>query len=907
MRRVTCRGLLLVLSVVCACSSGPRSSQPPRTARAPGRTTAVATGAASSPSTSLEAQPRATREVEGFPCDAPEVPETPDDDPWLDTSPPHPSPMCEAKPNRVEDAERAVMCAPPPARAATTRAPAWDHATPPAHLTEVAKRYALSGAELARLLREGLLVPERLGWDDYTSAFEDVHRSQLPVYVSADAVLHAVYVSHDKVLAELEADVLSGLTRQAIERMHEALREHPARYAKTTAEDLDLYLTVALRLLADGGEPPAPPVVAAASRVAGLVELAQRAPGLVQTDLFGRVRFVDFGAFRPRGHYAPEAAERNPGRADLSRWFRGAMWLSRLELNLVSRSSRSSSPTLDTRATPREVALALALANLAKETAELETLERVDRAWAVFAGAREDVPLRALVDLAERTGIASPDDPDATTKLMRGIGEGFRRTARTHYQVEGTSDLPVIATLLGPRIPPDLGATRDLVHGAVQDRREIPAVEMAWLLGQDRARAHLTNDLARFPTLLGAMEQARDGIRRATKDLATSHDLYTPWLAAVAGLAAKPEGAVPSFHATEAFADMRVASAVAGYAQLRHNHVLLVPMTMDEGGCEIPDGWVDPVPAVYDALLVYADRGAQALESFGKGAAEPFRSLGRTLRVIRRIALRELAGEPLRDEERRFLAMIVQEPRYQRMGYGPSTPIERGWYFDLFRAREDAREPARLVADHFGSVHTGRVDYAGVSGVVTGLFVIDTGGAPRVVVGPVTRAFQAKGSFSPRWSDDDVPRIPKAEPWAATYLAKAVTSPRFTVTTQSAPDGDRVVYEVASESDLGEVTLGLLDHHNVEVASETQLVRGAPGRPAKVVFRLQAPPLADDVRDFGVEGLRVSTRGATFFDTSAGYGLGLIGTSWTTVGTRLVREDVYAGSGRRRAGPARRL
>lgn len=904
MRRSTSACLLACLAFSLAVGCG--SSSPPRGTAPAARAVAVTPTTPAPPAPAASA-PR--RIVAGFDCAAPEEP-TPPPSPasrWDVEEPPlrAEDAMCAAEPKTLEAAARAVVCGPP--AVARTRGPAWDHTTPPAHLDLVARRYALTPDERARLFKDGLVVPERLAYPDYTSAFEDVHRSQLPVYVSADAILHAVYASHDKLLAGVEANAFVPAVEHALEAMHEDLAATPKRYGTSTARDLDLYLTVA-RLLAtpfEDGDVHAPrSALGQDTEAKRLAHLATRAGGTVTLSIFGRERVVDFGAFRPRGHYAPEWAQNNPGRADLSRFYRTAMWLSRLELNLVSRSSRSSAPTLDPRETPREVALALALADVAKRTEALADVEKIDRAWAAFAGKREDVPVRALSELAEKAGVASPDDPDAPRKIASAIGDGYRRTARTHYQVEGTAELPAILTLLGPRVPADSSATRGLVHGEVPNRREIPGAEMAFVLGQDRAEKHLAKDLAAFPSLRAAMVKSRDDVARATGDLSKSADLYTAWLGAVAGLAKRPAGHMASFAETEAFADMRVASTVAGYAQIRHNHVLLVPMTQDEGGCEIPDGWVDPVPATFAALRVYAKRAADALRPFGEEHAASLGELDRTLQVLETIAARELAGEPLRDEDRRFLAMVVQEPRWSHSAYGPSTRRERGWYFGLF-AYDAAREDARLVADYFGSVHDGRVDYAGVSGVAMGLFVIDVGGAPRLAVGPVTRAFQAKGPMAPRWSDDDVDRITRDEPWAASYLARTPKLPSLTVTTKGS-EGDELTFEVASAEAAGPVTLALLDHHNVEVASVTHEVRGAPGRPAKVTFTFTDPRPSAEVAKFGLEGLRIGTASGAVFDTSAAYGLGVVDTRWQVKGGVVKREDVYA-SGPRPTGRGRRL
>ena len=69
----------------------------------------------------------------------------------------------------------------------------------------------------------------------------------------------------------------------------------------------------------------------------------------------------------------------------------------------------------------------------------------------------------------------------------------------------------------------------------------------------------------------------------------TSDDLYSHWLAAVRGLAARPKGTLPSFASTEAYDDLRLSSAIAGFGQLRHAHVLLAGQEYFQGGCEIPD------------------------------------------------------------------------------------------------------------------------------------------------------------------------------------------------------------------------------------------------------------------------------------------------------------------------------
>src|SRR5690606_27956953 len=117
----------------------------------------------------------------------------------------------------------------------------------------------------------------------------------------------------------------------------------------------------------------------------------------------------------------------------------------------------------------------------------------------------------------------------------------------------------------------------------------------------DRARSFLP-DLAAFPTLAPALAGARDELRRSAQ---ASTDVYGMWLKAILALGEAPGGVVPSFVRRDAYADHRLNSALVGYGQLRHTFVLLAAQGYDAYGCEIPDAYVEPLPAVYDALRAH--------------------------------------------------------------------------------------------------------------------------------------------------------------------------------------------------------------------------------------------------------------------------------------------------------------
>jgi hypothetical protein len=120
--------------------------------------------------------------------------------------------------------------------------------------------------------------------------------------VSVDAILSAIYAANDDLIADLETSALLPLTRRTLDALHAALPKAGAAYPPEVAADLDLYLTVARRLL--DGDRVRPTVAGTDELARSLVAQALEAKRLARVELFGRPRLVDFTQHAPRGHYA---------------------------------------------------------------------------------------------------------------------------------------------------------------------------------------------------------------------------------------------------------------------------------------------------------------------------------------------------------------------------------------------------------------------------------------------------------------------------------------------------------------------------------------------------------------------------------------------------------------------------
>jgi hypothetical protein len=685
---------------------------------------------------------------------------------------------------------------------------AWDRKAKPQFLDLIGRRFELQPAELAVINRAGFAVPARLEMRSYAYGYHEIFQSQLPVYITADSIFHAIFASHQTIVERLETVRLSPLLSQALDDMHCALVTAAADYSPEVVRDLDLYLLVARRLLADGDPRPQSAFAdAAVEREAGeLVDKAMTANELATVTLFGRQRLIDFTQYGPRGHYAKEEG--------LQRYFRAAMWASRLEFNLVSRSSRSSAPGMvpDPAETPREALAALALADLATRSGAAKAVADLDAAWAALAGRREDVSIAQLTEL--RAQVGSLTDPGAFDKLKAAIGDRFRRTTRLHPMPEGSRELPAIATLIGPRIVADAGALTLLAHGAVPGRDRVGVADVAYMFGLDHAKTYLARDLAKYPTLGSQLEAARAQVARTPR----SDDLYDAWLTAVRALAIEPKGTLPTFLTGETGKDLRLNTIAAAYGQLKHNYVLVAGQPYAEFGCEIPDGYVEPVPAAYKALIDYAARGAKLaalLDATDRsGVRSHFERVGQVLRVLLTIAEDELAGRPLSVTQRRWLGMVAELNVDLSVETTGHPPMYTGWYFDLFYDRQsDGMRGADYIADYFTSQEA--VTYVGATAPRLGIFVVDTGGPPRAFVGPVARAYEVHGPLGARYSDESARTLPRRdEPWATGYTIAPVPQPS---SLQLSYDADARQLVLTSDRALGPATIKVLDHHRVAV------------------------------------------------------------------------------------------
>lgn len=575
---------------------------------------------------------------------------------------------------------------------------------------------------------------------NFLTGYSHFYIADQPVYFSADALLEPLHHSFDTLLTSLEEHAFRPALSQALAELRAQLGgPQGASLAPETRRDLDLYLSLTLALLEDREVTPV--AGAAASELAELRRVFTAAQGTARLRLFGAEREVDLSQFTPRGHYTASPA--------LQRYFRAVMLLGREGLRLVD--------TQHGRAVLHRPGVAAALGLHALLTpAARSALESFTDGVAAVAGEPEALLFSDLDRLAEGVraagGLARATDAQLEALVEVQRGERPRvATALLHRPdgIAGTVPEPVQFSLSPQRYTPDAmvfsRVTYDRVAaGAV--RRMLPSsLDAAYgALGNEQALALLEPELARFDYAT-ELETSR-ALVDAHEASWWSGSMYAVWLSALRTLsprdALSDAGSLPRAMRTEPWGRRLLAAQLASWAEARHDLVLYASQSYSMiPGCSYPAVYVDPYPALWDALGRWVERGRSVVSHARWDSAQErarweryLAHAGDVLQRLGTLARQERAGQEPSAEQLAWANRAVNA-HLQSVVCTSIEVVDAGWYFDLFEPRLQLGESRAVVAD----VHTAPADADGRP--VGNVLHVGTG-APRelvVLAGPPGR------------------------------------------------------------------------------------------------------------------------------------------------------------------------
>ena len=625
-----------------------------------------------------------------------------------------------------------------------------------------ASSLALDGDEQAVLDARGFVISERQIFPSFVRGYETIYMNDLPVYISADSVLHAVHRSYDDILEAIERTALVSALGTMLGGMRAELAS--ASLDSQVRQDLDLYLAVAKSLLDSQWEleVAAPVAGASASDIEDLTQQAWNANGMQTVELFGVPRDIDFSQMTPRGHYDDQYT--------LAAYFRAMMWLGRVDFRIIE-----TQPDGSQRFHRRQLEGALAMRDLMNTEARA-AWQAIDDTVAAFVGESDNMTLPELDSLltdlgaTDLAGIAELEDEAISQAII--AGEYGTQQICSHLMIDampqgGTLPLNRSFLLLGQRYVVDSHVFSSVVWDRVEEMRMMPdPLDVAFAaLGNDQALPLLEGGLRQYG-YAPQLGQARLLVDEHGEAYWQSN-LYNLWLGALRELSPSTEAAgLPEVATTEPWGRRLLNTQLASWAELRHDTILYAKQSYTTGAtCEFPDAYVDPYPEAFARLAQFAELG-QGLVSrlpidsasyLGGRITSYFSSLRTVATTLAEMAEYQRTGTEHTAEHLAFINQAVSV--VQLPDCVPRYGAE-GWYAHLFFDTEGAVEFDPTIAD----VHTQPTDEAGnqvgrILHVGTGaprllVVAVDTCTGPRAYAGLASAYFERVTENFERLTDD---------------------------------------------------------------------------------------------------------------------------------------------------------
>lgn len=694
--------------------------------------------------------------------------------------------------------------------------------------------FKLSEAELAILRRNGFVVSERLGWPSFGDAFYSIWKNDLPVFVSADALLHAWHRSYIALLQETELIYLLKTFQDILAAMAQQIPAVQAQYGQShwadAILDADYYLAVARSLL---HREHIPTRLNQDDRVTETLEAVANEE-LQNFELFGRDRVVDFSQFKVRGHY-----EEFPS---LHGYFQGMMWCGRIDLRVAGNPDESSL---------RELASAVILRHLLQASARFGLWENFDRVLNAYVGWTDSMTFGQLNELLAANGVVGLDSLPEEAALVQ-LREAIESTdlgqqaIRSHYFKSPLGaaqiQLPRSFTVFGQKFIPDSWALAKVVFDDIiwdgngipeysdKVQRRVPSgLDVAFsVLGNSQivpelvARinavdGHRWRDGKPYQHNLAAVRNVIDRQTAAT----WSDNIYVSWLDCLRALSQPTTGPeYPEAMRTHAWAMKTLNTQLASWSQLRHDTILYAKQSYTGGGgCEYPAGYVEPAPRFWNRLGKMASLTGDLLaelpvdgvtevtgrereetypidlQKWKAGQQEFLRNFAATVERLEAMANKELNEAVFTQEETQFLEDWINRESFGSRG----PPRYDGWYPRLFYysnrpfkilegdlTTHDVERWDAIVAD----VHTdvpyreigdlGSVLHEGVGNVNLLMIAVDCGEDRAVYAGPVLSHYEfetgpgvVRKSDSEWQADHETSKIPSPPKWTDGYLVRS--------------------------------------------------------------------------------------------------------------------------------------
>ena len=476
----------------------------------------------------------------------------------------------------------------------------WDHKSSEPN---VPKKLPLGARRM--LDRNGFVVMGDVEAGNITHGYFSVHGTN---FISADAVLYVFHClfrgglttyEKQKLLPQVQRLATDGLVAARAQRklFHvDPILDGPTRRNV-------IFFAVAKALL--DGQPPTDEPDEVGKIVAKTTAASEA----------GFYPAEDYTTYKPRGAYADDP--------DLARYFRAMTWFGRVILPIIP-GAKDAEPEAS-----EKLRQAFLLAELLHQGELRKTWQTVyDEISFLIAKPDSFTPLQSLDALAN---IPGPPDDRWVAAVRAEFSQPQYPESKIIPVLQGSpGDAPTkYVQFMGARYIPDGQIHQEVTYPYVG--RTLPkGLDIGYaLFDSDRARVHLADEFTKHAGLDTALDRLH-GLFSQYGAETEPQSVYGGWVGALREVLKPPASPnVPACFATEAWRDKSLNTALASWAEMRHDFVLYTkaPNAPKSGG---RGTLVEPVPGAYERLATLA----QQLSGRGFAGMGDFAKLCRVLKLV---------------------------------------------------------------------------------------------------------------------------------------------------------------------------------------------------------------------------------------------------------------------------------
>lgn len=654
--------------------------------------------------------------------------------------------------------------------------------TPPSWMLNARARELLS--------RNGFVVVDNGTEEDIVKIYGTAEDQGLPVFVTADTLLHLYHLQFDDTLRSIEErefhpsmvrfsremlDIAEGQFGRLEGDLKEAARRNTGFFA------------VALGCLEGSGAGGGP----AGEEVTQELALIEGHQGFTPSPLFKYKE--DYSQYVPRGHYTRSET--------LKRYFKGLMWYGRISMLLKGGTTVLENPRDATIQTLQAALIAQTLYDPAN-TELLDIWQRVYSVTAFYVGVADDLTpyeyagairkvmgtsfeWAALAGAQKLHELKSELATYRSPKIYGGTGMAELFPPFSPEQLDELLNDTKGMRLMGQRYIPDSHMMQQLCFPAAgaftgggkpytmevtqvgPQRCFVRGLDIMAVMGSERALEILR---AEGDTAYLEYDKRMNELRAEFAALSPAEwnrNLYFSWLYALQALITPSGG--PGFMGTQAWQDRSLWAALASWAQLRHDTILYAKQTYVAAGRgapmpapEPPPGYVEPRPEFYARLLALAKMTRTGLGDMGvldEGSTQRLQNLEEIIANMLRMSQVELRGQALSAEDVQYIKSIAWRLK------------------SCVEGLQQGEDKTTIVADVITDTNTSQVQEEGV-GYVKRLLAAYRVPDGRIIVGTgaVMSCYEFKWPMNDRLTDEKWREIlhtqaPEPPAWTGSFYA----------------------------------------------------------------------------------------------------------------------------------------